>query len=91
MIVRFDEILTNKYNKMDQAQFETEVHKAYETKIKVQQISDSLDHRTSQLMERTMRLEDERNQMLKKLSAKTEDLIEQKVSLRMQEYDRVLK
>jgi hypothetical protein len=67
------------------------VHKAYETKIKVQQISDSLDHRTSQLMERTMRLEDERNQMLKKLSAKTEDLIEQKVSLRMQEYDRVLK
>jgi hypothetical protein len=42
-------------------------------------------------MERTLRLEDERNQMLKKLSLKTEELIEQKVSLRMQEYDRVLK
>jgi hypothetical protein len=42
-------------------------------------------------MERTLRLEDERNQMLKKLSIKTEELIEQKVSLRMQEYDRVLK
>ncbi len=38
-----------------------------------------------------MRLEDERNQMIKKLSIKTEELIEQKVSLRMQEYDRVLK
>ena len=91
MIVRFDEILTSKYNKMDQTLFENEVRKAYETKVKVQQINDSLDHRTSQLMERTLRLEDERNQMLKKLSLKTEELIEQKVSLRMQEYDRVLK
>jgi len=42
-------------------------------------------------MERTLRLEDERNQMLKNLSIKTDELIEQKVSLRMQEYDRVLK
>ncbi len=36
MIVRFDEILTSKYNKMDQTLFENEVRKAYETKVKVQ-------------------------------------------------------